>query len=155
MPAIQSYPQWSPDLAAEGQGSVCEVSFEDVTVDFSQEEWQHLDPVQQRLYWDVTLETYSHLCAVGYQVPKPEVIFRLEQGEGSWTLDKETPHHSCSGGFFTSEPSEKTDHGAVSHWKYPTANHLRGVPEVLGASGCKELQKLGSWEAIGAAGVGC
>ena len=50
---------------------------------------------------------------------------------------------------------EKTDHGAVSHWKYPTANHLRGVPEVLGASGCKELQKLGSWEAIGAAGVGC
>ena len=41
------------------------MSFEDVTVDFSQEEWQHLDPVQRRLYWEVTLETYSHLCAVG------------------------------------------------------------------------------------------
>lgn len=25
MPANQSYPQWSPDLAAEGQGSMCEV----------------------------------------------------------------------------------------------------------------------------------
>ncbi|OWJ99302.1 hypothetical protein Celaphus_00009902, partial [Cervus elaphus hippelaphus] len=73
-----------------------QVSFEDVTVDFSQEEWQHLDPVQRCLYRDVTLETYSHLCAVGYQVPKPEVIFRLEQGEESWTLGKETPHHSCS-----------------------------------------------------------
>ena len=50
---------------------------------------------------------------------------------------------------------EKADLGAVSHWKYSTANYLRGVSEVLGASGCKELQKLGSWEAIRAAGVGC
>ena len=41
------------------------VSFEDVTVDFSREEWQHLDPAQRRLYQDVMLEIYSHLLAVG------------------------------------------------------------------------------------------
>ncbi|KAI4545375.1 hypothetical protein MG293_005641 [Ovis ammon polii] len=90
------------------------VSFEDMTVDFSREEWQDLDSAQRFLYqdmmpkttatsshWrclyqDVTLETYSHLCTVGNQVPKPAVIFKLEQGEGPWTLEEETPHHSCS-----------------------------------------------------------
>jgi KRAB domain-containing zinc finger protein len=41
------------------------VSFEDVTVNFSQEEWQHLDSAQRRLYQDVLLEIYSHLLVVG------------------------------------------------------------------------------------------
>nr|XP_048294175.1 zinc finger protein 175-like isoform X1 [Myodes glareolus]XP_048294176.1 zinc finger protein 175-like isoform X1 [Myodes glareolus]XP_048294177.1 zinc finger protein 175-like isoform X1 [Myodes glareolus] len=53
-------------LEAEEQYGLCErlVSFEDVTVDFSREEWQHLDPAQRRLYQDVMLEIYSHLLAV-------------------------------------------------------------------------------------------
>lgn len=45
------------------------VSFMDVTIDFSREEWQHLDPDQRSLYQDVMQETYSHLRSVGKQSP--------------------------------------------------------------------------------------
>lgn len=73
------------------QGSV---SFKDVTVGFTQEEWQHLDPIQRSLYRDVMLENYSNLVSVGYCITKPEMIFRLEQGEEPWILEDEFPSQS-------------------------------------------------------------
>ncbi|KAF6289523.1 zinc finger protein 615 [Rhinolophus ferrumequinum] len=63
------------------------LTFDDVAVHFTWEEWQLLVPEQKDLYRDVMLENYSHLVSVGYQVSKPDVFCKLERGE-LWTIDK-------------------------------------------------------------------
>ncbi|XP_060041807.1 zinc finger protein 382 isoform X2 [Erinaceus europaeus] len=74
------------------QGSV---SFKDVTVDFTQEEWQHLDPAQKALHRDVMLENYCHLISVGFHMTKPDMIHKLEQGKELWTAERNLPTQSC------------------------------------------------------------
>ncbi|XP_034525661.1 RB-associated KRAB zinc finger protein isoform X2 [Ailuropoda melanoleuca] len=75
----------------ESQGPV---SFRDVAVDFTQEEWQQLEPDEKTTYRDVMLENYSHLVSVGYDSTKPNVILKLEQGEEPWVAEGELPCQS-------------------------------------------------------------
>ncbi|XP_034360932.2 zinc finger protein OBI1-like isoform X1 [Arvicanthis niloticus] len=63
------------------------VSFEDVSVDFTWDEWQDLDDTQRKLYRDVMLETYSSLLSLNQCDPKPELILKLEKEAGPWKED--------------------------------------------------------------------
>lgn len=94
MPVDVNLSQKPPILGPEEQDGSCEgpVSFEDVTIHFSREEWQHLDPAQRRLYQDVMLEIYSYLFSVGYHSPNPEVIFRMEKEKELWLGEAELSH---------------------------------------------------------------
>ncbi|KAM5209300.1 zinc finger protein 350-like isoform 2-T2 [Hipposideros larvatus] len=65
------------------------LTFDDVAVDFTWEEWQLLAPKQKDLYWDVMLENYSNLVSAGYQASKPDALSKLDRGESPWTMADE------------------------------------------------------------------
>ncbi|XP_074138053.1 KRAB domain-containing protein 5-like isoform X4 [Sminthopsis crassicaudata] len=67
-----------PAAAAVLQGSV---TFQDVAVHFSREEWGRLSPSQKQLYREVTLENYGNLLCLGLAMSKPDVICQLERRE--------------------------------------------------------------------------
>lgn len=56
---------WSLKRNVSLQGSV---SFEDISLDFTWDEWQDLDAAQRTLYRDVMLENYSSLMFLGKSV---------------------------------------------------------------------------------------
>ncbi|XP_030049305.1 zinc finger protein 282-like [Microcaecilia unicolor] len=79
------------------------VTFEDITVYFSQEQWEYLDESQKELYREVMKENYKTLITLGtdHESINPEVLARIKQEKEPHVWDpKESEDrgvpHSCT-----------------------------------------------------------
>lgn len=62
------------------------MTFKDVAVDITQEDWELMRPVQKELYKTVTLQNYWNMVSLGLTVYRPTVIPILEE---PWMVIKE------------------------------------------------------------------
>ncbi|XP_029443867.1 zinc finger protein 398-like isoform X2 [Rhinatrema bivittatum] len=86
-----------------GASAQVSVTFDDIAVCFSEEEWKWLDEEQKELYKEVMRDNYEALISLGKVCRAPDVLLRIKEEE------EEEPHCShpsaCEGNENNPSPS--------------------------------------------------
>ncbi|XP_026573688.1 zinc finger protein 250-like [Pseudonaja textilis] len=64
-----------------------QVSFEEVAMHFSEQEWALLNVNEKALYKDVMQENYKHILSLGFPIAQPVMASHTEQRDGLWKSD--------------------------------------------------------------------
>ncbi|XP_076966193.1 zinc finger protein 69 homolog B [Callospermophilus lateralis] len=132
--------EMTPGLLTAGSQEL--LTFTDVSVDFTQEEWGQLALDHQNLYREVMLENYGNLVSVaGYQLCKPVVISQLEKGEEPWLMEKKISEGSCSDLESKTETKESTLKNEISWEELHSGKSLKIskiTPGLAGSSRTKD-----------------
>ncbi|XP_029448412.1 gastrula zinc finger protein XlCGF57.1-like isoform X2 [Rhinatrema bivittatum] len=101
-----------------GASAQVPVTFEDIAIYFSQEEWEDLEEQQKELYKEVMKENYQTLISLASPLITPDIISHIEQGEEPYIRDEPKSEERVMGENSCSEKDDpRKNNRERHHWK--------------------------------------